>query len=73
MAEQIIKIVAEILEMDETELSLESKQEDIEEWDSLAHIRIIAEVEEQLGKSIPIDQVVEITTIEELVQAAERA
>lgn len=73
MAEQIIKIVADILEMEETELSLDSKQEDIEEWDSLAHIRIIAEIEERLGKSIPIDQVVEIASIAELVQAVERA
>lgn len=71
MTEKIINIVAEILEVEPTSLSLATKQEDVEEWDSLAHIRMIAEIEEQLGISIAIDKVVEITTIEQLVQAVQ--
>lgn len=73
MEDKIIKIVAEILEVEESKLSLETRQEEIEEWDSLAHIRIISEIEEQLGKVIEIDKVVEIESIKELVQAMQDA
>lgn len=73
MKDKIIKIVAEILELDETRISLETTQQETEEWDSLAHIRMIAEIEEQLGINIPIEKVVEIHTVKELVQAVQEA
>lgn len=67
MEERIIKIVAEILEMEPEKIDINMQQEDVEEWDSLAHIRIIAEIEEQLGKNIDIDKVVEIHSIKDLI------
>jgi acyl carrier protein len=71
MEDKIIKIVAEILEMDEKRISLETTQQEIEEWDSLAHIRMIAEIEEQLGVLVPIEKVAEIYTVKDLIQAVQ--
>ncbi len=73
MKEQVIKIVAEILKVDEATLTEDTKAEELEKWDSLAHLMIIEAISNKLGKSIPIDQAMEITSVKELVEAVERA
>ena len=43
---------------------------DVEQWDSLAHVMIIGELEEKLGVSIPLDEAIEITSMRELLEKA---
>ena len=43
---------------------------DVEEWDSLAHVMIIGEMQEKLGISIPVDEAVEVTGVAELLEKA---
>ena len=47
-----------------------SQIDEVEGWDSLAHVLIIGELETNLGISIPLDQAIEITTVEELFEKA---
>ena len=42
---------------------------DVEEWDSLAHVMIIGELE-GIGVSIPLEEAVEITSVAELFEKA---
>lgn len=44
--------------------------EDLEEWDSLAHVMLIGELESRLGVIIPLDEAVEITSVKELFRKA---
>ncbi len=46
--------------------------EDVEEWDSLAHVMIIGELQEKLGISIPLDEAVELSGVRELLVCAEK-
>lgn len=71
MTEKIIQIVAEILNMDTAALNENTKIEEVEKWDSLAHVMIIEAIENKLGKSIPIDKAMDITSMKELIEAAE--
>ena len=44
--------------------------EDLEEWDSLAHVMLIGELETRLSISIPLDEAVEITSVQEIFEKA---
>lgn len=72
MKDKVFEIIAGILKINVTELSENTRIEDIEKWDSLAHLMIIEAIDNKLGCSIPIDQAMEITTVQELLDAVER-
>jgi acyl carrier protein len=48
MTEKIIALMEEVFKLPAGSISIDTKAEDIEEWDSLAHVMLIGELEEQL-------------------------
>ncbi len=68
MKREIIKLLAEILQVSEDMITEETRMDDLEEWDSLTHVMLIGELETQLGISIPLDEAVEITGVKELLE-----
>lgn len=56
-------LIAGILEVDASKLTMDTKRSEIPSWDSLAHIRIVAELGEKLGAEIPIEDLGDIDTI----------
>lgn len=70
MQEKILKLIEEILQVPAGTITTDTRIEDVEEWDSLAHVMIIGALEEQLGISIPLDEAVEIASVAELVNRA---
>lgn len=62
-AEDLLKLVATILEIDEVTLD-----GDLEElgWDSLSNLSFIAEVDETTGVTIDADQLAEAKTVADL-------
>lgn len=63
MENKIYQVIADILEVDVANITKEMCMENVEEWDSIAHIRIIAELEEVLGMQIPFEKVLEIKRV----------
>lgn len=70
MKEQIIALMEEVLRLPAGTVTEDTTMDDIEEWDSLAHVMLIGELEEKLGISIPLDEAVEITTVKEILAKA---
>ena len=70
MEEKIIEIAASIFEMDPTNLSIESNRDEIDKWDSLAHVMLIAEIEEQFGVSIPFEETGNIHQLKDFLRYA---
>lgn len=70
MKEQIIALIEEILKVPAGTVTEETKIEDVEQWDSLAHVMIIGELEEKLKVSIPLEEAVELTSMKELLKKA---
>lgn len=68
MKNKILRLMAEVLQVPEEILSENTRMEEVEEWDSLAHVMLIGELETQLGISIPMDEAVEITNVRELLE-----
>ena len=70
MKDKIIALIEELLKVPAGTITEETKIEEVEEWDSLAHVMIIGELEEKLGVSIPLDEAVEIVDMKELLEKA---
>ncbi len=70
MQEKIIALMEEVLQVPEGTVTRDTRIEDVEQWDSLAQVMIIGELEERLGIVIPLEEAVEITSVRELLEKA---
>ncbi|MBQ2802387.1 MAG: acyl carrier protein [Lachnospiraceae bacterium] len=70
MKEQIIALIEEILKVEAGTITEQTMIEQVEQWDSLAHVTIIGELEETLGISIPLEEAIEITGMPDLLEKA---
>lgn len=71
MKEKIIALIEEILKVPAGTITEDTMIADVEQWDSLAHVLIIGELESRLGISIPLDEAIELTGMKELLEKAE--
>ena len=61
----LLTFIAGVLELSIEEINENSEYGQLKNWDSLMHIRIIAELEEKYKISIPIDEVPYIKKIKD--------
>ena len=59
MKEKIIKLIEDVLKVPAGTITEDTMIEDVEQWDSLAHVMIIGQLEEELGVSIPLDEAID--------------
>jgi len=72
MEERLIAIIATVLRVPVSRLTLESGPDNLAEWDSLAQINVISEIEAEFGVSIPIERVAEIRHIRDFLPHLEK-
>ena len=70
MKEKILVLMEEVLNVPVGTVTEYTTMDDLEEWDSLAHVMLIGELEERLGVEIPLDEAVEITCVKEILEKA---
>ncbi len=70
MREKIIALIEELLKVPAGTITEDTRIEDVEPWDSLAHVLIIGELEERLGISIPLEEAIDLTSVRELLEKA---
>ena len=63
---KLIEILTKVLLLEESEISDELSRDDVEEWDSLAHLMLINELEETFQITINDDDILAIHTIGDL-------
>ena len=68
MKEKIIKLIEDVLKVPAGTITEDTMIEDVEQWDSLAHVMIIGQLEEELGVSIPLDEAIELKGMRELLE-----
>ncbi len=61
--EKFLKFVADIFEVDVTDISMDTEYEVYPKWDSLMQLRLTMEIEEEYDVEIPIDEVPNIRTL----------
>lgn len=70
MRDKIIALMEEIFQVPAGTVTDATKAEDLEEWDSLAHVMLIDALDSELGISIPLDEAVEISSVAEIFEKA---
>lgn len=68
--EEIIALIEELLRVPAGTITVDTQIADVEEWDSLAHVMLIGELETQLSVSIPLEDAIELASVQELLEKA---
>ncbi|GCE07384.1 acyl carrier protein [Dictyobacter aurantiacus] len=66
---QLIKIAAQVFQVPEASLSMETGMGDIDAWDSLGHLRLMMEIEQEYGVRFSTEQLRLLTSLSEIQQA----
>lgn len=69
---QLTPIIREVLDNDSIELRRETTAADVEDWDSVAHVRIMVAVEEEFGVQFDTDELSDIPNVGVLVDLVQR-
>jgi acyl carrier protein len=60
------KLLAEFFNKELEEITIDSSNENIEEWDSLEHIKLVLELEEQYNVKFPLDILPQLTSVKSI-------
>lgn len=70
--QQIYQIISEALDVDINLIHEGLSIGDIPEWDSVGNLTIISHLEEKLDIEIPLDNLFEMTTVENIFQVVKK-
>jgi len=61
--EKLKDILAKVLLLDETKISDGMSRKNVEEWDSMAHLMLVSEIESAFEVTMDDDDIMEIQTV----------
>ena len=66
MDKKIIELLEEVLELDEGSVKLADKFRDYDEWDSLAYLGVVADIDNEFDIVIPREEFQKLITVQDL-------
>ena len=66
MKDRFLEFVADVMDVDVSDLSMKTTYKEFGAWDSLMMLNIIMEMEDEYGVTIPMEKVGEIKTLQDL-------
>lgn len=66
-ATQLKKLLADLFQCSDSDLSDDTGPGDIKGWDSLGHVLLMTEIQTRFGKHIPVEDAIEIESIADIV------
>lgn len=63
-----LNFVAGVMQVSSSQLSENTRYKEFKKWDSLMHMRLVMEIEEEYEVEIPIDEVPKIKTLKDFYQ-----
>lgn len=67
MRTKILSIVANVMEVAEDDISLDSSPETLEAWDSLRHMNLVLSLEQELGVQFSEDQILRLMSVRDIL------
>lgn len=67
MDDKIRKIIAKVLKVDKEDVELDTAIGDLPEWDSLHHLQIIVELENEFGIKYSPEDLAELEDVSDLI------
>lgn len=65
---KLIKIAGHIFDVNADALSLNSSRDSIPEWDSLAHLKLFLEIEDEFEMSFSLDNIKNLKSLNDIYQ-----
>ena len=69
--EKVIEIVASTCEVDKSEVTGDSTVGDFPAWDSMGHLTILQQVEEELEVSFEPEEMMDLEDVNDIIKAVE--
>jgi acyl carrier protein len=69
--DKFFTIVSRVLKIDRNKIDLSASRDNLREWDSLTHIKLLCELEEEFGIDIPIEEIPSIRKLEDFLKYLE--
>ena len=70
--EKVFEIVAECLEKNVSDLTMDTDMDELEEWDSMRNVMILSRLEEEFDIMIPEDDIFDLVTVGAIVEVIEK-
>lgn len=70
--DKIILILAGVLKIDSSRITMETTAGDVENWDSLAQLSLIQKIEEEYGLTLDIREILEIKKVGDICRILEK-
>jgi len=68
MEDKILEIASIVFDLDKVYLNINMSRDEIPEWDSLAHIQLISEIESVFNIKIPIEDFWKINSLNQILK-----
>ena len=72
MKDKLRDILAEAIELEPGELTDESSPDNTPEWDSFAHMNMVAEVEKAYNIKLTLEEVIEMQSLPKIAEVVSR-
>ena len=72
MKDKLRDILAEAIELELDELTDESSPDNTPEWDSFAHMNMVAEVEKAYNIKLTLEEVIEMQSLSKIAEVVSR-
>lgn len=70
MKEKVIKIMKDVLEMDE--VSMNTSQDNCENWNSLRHLNLVSELEDEFGVEFEPEEIAEMHSVNSIIEIVKK-
>ena len=71
MEEKVIKLIAEVLQVPTSDVTTETEIGELDEWDSLRNVTIIAELQKQFNITITQDMLMDLENVADIIDMVE--
>ena len=72
MDEKLKDILAKVLLIDESKISDEMSRKSVKEWDSMAHLMLVSEIESAFEVTMDDDDIMEIQTVRDIKKTLQK-
>lgn len=72
LKERVKKVFIRVFAIGEDDFGIDKTHEDFENWDSLSHMNLVAELEQEFGVSMEVDEISEMDSVKNVLEVLKK-